>query len=100
MNQKQIKISPPFLLNAIIKDDTGEEDIKSLVYGIEVLENKINAITLPKTGKQLEYWHLIQDPATKSVWNPAMSTEVDRLFSTQTTRFMKKRNIPKGEKAV
>ena len=29
-----------------------------------------------------------------------MSTKVDKLFSTQTTRFMKKRDIPKGEKAV
>ena len=29
-----------------------------------------------------------------------MSTEVDRLVSTQTTRFLKERNIPKGEKAV
>ena len=35
----------PFLLNAIIDDDTGEVDIKALVHGIEVLENKINAIT-------------------------------------------------------
>ena len=29
-----------------------------------------------------------------------MSTEVDRLVNTQTTRLMKKKNIPKGEKAV
>ena len=29
-----------------------------------------------------------------------MSAEVDRLVSTQTTRFMKKRNIPKDEKVV
>ena len=71
-----------------------------MVHGIEVLENKINAITCPTTGNKLEYRHLIQYPATKAVWNPAMSTKVDRLVSTQTTRFMKKRNIPKGNKAV
>ena len=70
---------PSFLLNAIIDDNTREVDIKALIHGIELLENKVNAITCPKTGKQLEYWHLIQDPATKAVWNPAMSTEVDRL---------------------
>ena len=29
-----------------------------------------------------------------------MSTKVDRLVSTQRTRFMKKINTPKGEKAV
>ena len=91
---------PLFLLNAIIDDDTGEVDIKALVNGIEVLENKINAIMCPTTGKQLEYRHLIQYLETKAVRNTAMSTEVDRLVSIETTRFMKKRNIPKGEKAV
>ena len=65
-----------------------------------MLENKINAITCTKTVKQLEYRHLIQDLATKTLWNPAMSTEVDMLVSTQTTQFMKKRNKPKGEKEV
>ena len=28
---------PPFLLNAIIYDNTGEVDIKALIHGIEVL---------------------------------------------------------------
>ena len=91
---------PPFLLNAIIEDYTGKVDIKALVHGIEVLENKINATTCPTTGNQLEYRHIIQEPETKALWNPAMSTEVDRLVSTQTNRFMKKRDTPKGEKAV
>ena len=91
---------PPFLLNAIIYDKTGEVDIRALIHGIEVLETKVNAITCPKTGKELKYRHLIQDPATKAVWNPAMATEVDRLIDTETTRFLKKKNIPLGEKAV
>ena len=55
---------------------------------------------MPKTGKQLDYRHLIQYPATKEVWNPAMATEVERLVSTRTTRFLKKKNIPQVEKAV
>ena len=59
-----------------------------MIHGIEVLENKVNSITCPKTGKQLEYRNLIQDSATKSVWKPAMATEVDRLVSTRTTRFL------------
>ena len=40
---------PPFVLNAIIDDDTGEVDIKALIHGIEVLETKVNAIACPKT---------------------------------------------------
>ena len=47
---KNEKISP-FLLNDIIDDNTGEVDIKALIHGIEVLENKVNAITCPTTGK-------------------------------------------------
>ena len=87
---------PLLLLNSIIDDNTGDVDIKALIHGIEVLENKVNAITCPKTGKQLEYRHLKQDPETKAVWNPAMATEVDRLVSTRTTRFLRKTNIPQG----
>ena len=80
---------PPFLLNAIIDDNTGEVDIKALIHGIEVLETKVNVITCPNTGKQLEYRHFIQYPTTKSVWNPAMATEVDSLIDTETTRLFK-----------
>ena len=95
-----MKISPPFLLNAIIDDNKGEVGIKALILGIEVLENKINAIKYQTTGKQLEYRQLIQDPATKVVWIPEMATEVDRIVIKRTTRFLKKKNIPQGEKAV
>ena len=35
---------PPFLLNTSIEDNTGEVDITALIHGIEVLENKVNAI--------------------------------------------------------
>ena len=91
---------PPFLLNVIIDDDTGEVDIKALIHGIKVLETKVNEITCPETGKKLEYRHLIQNPATKAVWKPAMSTEVDRLIDTETTKFLKKKNVPLGETAV
>ena len=82
---------PPLLFNAIIDENTGEVDIKALIHGIEVLENKVNASTCPKTGKQLEYRHLIQYPETKAVWKPEMATEVDRLVSKETTRFLRKK---------
>ena len=48
----------------------------------------------------MDYRHFIQYPATKAVWNPEMATEVDRLVSTETTIFLRKKNIPQGEKAV
>ena len=48
----------------------------------------------------MEYRHLIQDPKIKAVWNPEMSTEVYRFIDTETTIFLKKKNIPLGETAV
>ena len=47
----------------------------------------------------MEYRHLIQDPII-IFWNPAMLTEIDCLVNTKTTRFIKRRNIPRGERAV
>ena len=62
-----------------------------------MLENKVNAIKCPKIGKPLEYRHLIQDPETKAVWNPAMATEVYRLISTEKKN-LKKEKYTTGRK--
>ena len=64
------------------------------------MESQVNAVTRPKTGKQLEFRHLIADPVTKKVWDPAMSTEIDRLINTITIDFIKRKSIPRNEKAV
>ena len=91
---------PPFLINAIIDDEDGEIDLQVLIHGVEILENQVNAVTCPKTGKQLEFRHLITDPDTKKVWDPAMSMEIDRLIDTITIDFMKRESIPINERAV
>ena len=64
------------------------------------MENKVNAVTCPKTGKQLEFRHLITDPVTKKVWDPEMSTEIYCLIDTITIDFIKREKIPKNEKSV
>ena len=61
---------PPFLINAIIDDEDGEIDLQEFIHGVETLENQVNTVTCPKTGKQLEFRHLIADPVTKKVWDP------------------------------
>ena len=83
-----------FLINASIDEKKGEIDLMAFVYGVEVLEKKTNAVTCPKTGRQLEFRHFIADPETKKVWDPAISAEVDRLLNTKTIRFIKRREIP------
>ena len=69
----------PFLINAIIDDNDGEIDLKALIHGFKTLVKQVNAVTCPKTGNQLEFRHLIADPVTKKVWDPAMSTEISPL---------------------
>ena len=88
---------PPYLINAVIDDEEREVDIMALVHGIEVLEKQINAITCPETGKQLEFRHLIKNPVTKKIWNPAMSTEVDRLVKPRQVGLLKS-DASRGEK--
>ena len=90
----------PFLINAIIDDKDGEIYLQTLIHGVETLENQVNAVICPKTGKQLEFRHLIADPVTKKVWDPVMSTEIDRLIDTITIDFIKRESIPKNERAV
>ena len=94
---------PPFLINAILDDEEGEVDPGASIHGIDALEheiNEINAVICPKTGNQLELRHLIADPITRKVWDPAMSVEVDRRVNTKTIKFIRKEMIPRGEKAV
>ena len=45
---------PPFLINVIIDDKEEEIDLEALTHRTEVLEKQINAVTCPKTGKQLD----------------------------------------------
>ena len=61
---------PPFLINAIIDDEDSKIDLHALIHGVETLENQVNSVTCPKTGKQLEFRHLIADPVTNKIWDP------------------------------
>jgi len=51
-------------------------------------------------GEKEEYRHLIKDPKTNVTWDPAMGVEIDRLVNTDTIRFIRKSDIPKGRKVV
>ena len=50
---------PLFRINATIDDKDGEIYLEALMHGIETWEKQVNAVTCPKTGKQLEFRHLI-----------------------------------------
>ena len=42
----------------------------------------------------------MKDKSTKVVWDPAMSTEVDRLHDTGTIRFIPRSAVPQNKKVV
>ena len=61
---------PAYLLNAIINDETGEVRADAL---------QLNAGIDPTTGEKREYRHLITDPVTRKIWDPALIAELGRL---------------------
>ena len=84
-------------MNAILDKTTGEVNIPAIV---DTKTNQINTIIDPVTGEQKEFCHLMKDQSTKIVWDPAMSTEVDRLHDTGTIRFIPRSAVPQNKKVV
>ena len=42
----------------------------------------------------------MKDLATKAIWEPAMTTELDYLLNTKTIGFIRKSEVPQGCKIV
>ena len=90
---------PAYFLNAIINDKTGEVHVDALQH---------NTITSPTTVDKREYRHLITDPFTHKIWDPAMTAELGRLAQgtkhgekgTDTIKFIHPKQIPKGQMAT
>ena len=53
-----------------------------------------NTVIDPSTGEKKEYRHLMTDPATKAIWEPAMTIELDRLLNKKMIRFIRKYEVP------
>ena len=84
---------PPWLIPAVLYNNHSVLNMDVLRH--DANENtQINAVTNPITGKSHEYWHLINDPDTKKVWDPAMAREVDNLVDMKTIKFIPKASIP------
>ena len=90
---------PPWLIPAILDNTNGILNIDALRHDA-ITSNQLNAVTDPITGKSQEYRHLINDPDTRKVWDPAMARKVDNLVDTQTIKFIPKASIPKTRKTA
>jgi hypothetical protein len=59
-----------------------------------------NAVICPETGKSLKHQELITKLRYKIKWMRSTANDIDRLCNTNTIRFIRRSNIPKGRKVT
>jgi hypothetical protein len=59
-----------------------------------------NAVICPETGKSLKHQELITKLRYKIKWMRSKENEINRLYNTNTIRFIHRSNIPKGRKVT
>jgi hypothetical protein len=60
----------------------------------------VNAVICPETGKSLKHKELITKLRYKIKWMRSTANEIDRLYNTNTIRFIRRSDIPKGRKVT
>jgi hypothetical protein len=55
-----------------------------------------NAVIFPYTGKSLKHQELITKLRYKIKWMRSTANKIDRLYNTDTIRFIRRSNVPKG----
>jgi hypothetical protein len=65
-----------------------------------ILPEMANAVICPETGKSLKHQELITKLRYKIKWMRSTSNEINRLYNTNTIRFIRRSNIPKGRKVT
>jgi hypothetical protein len=59
-----------------------------------------NAVICPETGKYIKHQELITKLRHKTKWMKSTANEINRLYNTNTIRFIRRSNIPKGRKVT
>jgi hypothetical protein len=67
---------------------------------IILLPEMANAVICPETGKSLKHQELITKLRYKIKWMRSTANEINRLYNTDTIRFIRRSNIPKGRKVT
>jgi hypothetical protein len=65
-----------------------------------ILPEMVNAVICPETGKSLKHQELITKLKYKLQWMRSMANEINQLYNTNTIRFIRRSDIPKGRKAT
>jgi hypothetical protein len=63
-----------------------------------ILLEMASAVICPETGKSLKHQELITTLKYKIQWMKSTANEINRLYNTNTIRFIRRAEIPKGRK--
>jgi hypothetical protein len=67
---------------------------------IIMLPEMANAVICPETGKSLKHQELITKLKYKIKWMRSTVNEINRLYNTNTIRFIRRSDVPKGKKVT
>jgi hypothetical protein len=65
-----------------------------------IMPEMANAVICPDTGKSLKHNELITKLRDRIKWMRSTANEINRLYNTNTIRFIQRSNIPKGRKVT
>jgi hypothetical protein len=65
-----------------------------------IMPEMANAAICPEMGKSLNHQELITQLRYKIKWMRSTANEINRLYNTNTMRFIRRSNIPKGRKVT
>jgi hypothetical protein len=80
--------------------ETQNSTILSRNKKVIILPEMANAVSCPETGKSLKHQELITKFRYKIKWMQSTLNEINRLYNTNTIRFIRRSNIPKGRKVT
>jgi hypothetical protein len=65
-----------------------------------IMPEMANAVIRPDTGKSLKHNELITKMRYRIKWMRSTANKKNRLYNTNTIRFIQRSNIPKGRKVT
>jgi hypothetical protein len=72
----------------------------STITDMIILPEMANAVICPETGKSIKHQELITKLRYKIKWMRSRANEINRLYNTNTIRFIRRSDIPKGRKVT
>jgi hypothetical protein len=85
-----------FSISAKIKYTHPPNENTDIIISLEMA----NAVICPETSKSLKHQELIIILRNKTKWMKSTANKINRLCSTNTIRFIRRSNIPKGRKVT